>query len=87
MKWLARYYEQQARFTSLNVAILLNMCGVFFFCDGFFFQIGKWARSGDRFWLYLGVFSMVLGPALAFIGFLLIHAAVRRLQSESGAES
>jgi hypothetical protein len=83
MERIRLHFDKFAKLITLNGAIARLMGATFFFCQGFFFDLEKFAKTGDRFWLYIGIFS--IGLSLIWVPWcvLLIHAIVRRMVGES----
>ena len=75
--------ENVADKTTLDVTIWQVVFFTFSFCMGFFFELGKFTRTHDTFWLYGGLFTMFLGAIGTAYSIMLVHAIVRHMTQDS----
>ena len=80
---MASRYDKFGGIVTLNGAIFIFAMGMFFFCSGWFFDLGKFARTKDTDWLWMALVSILLGLFGAIHGFLSIHAVARHLQAKA----
>ena len=76
------FYDRRAKTQSLNSALALTVAFGCYGCIGVF-QVLKYFQGHDPFYLFVGLFTVLLGAGMVAHGFKLIHAIVRRLIAES----
>ena len=78
---ISQHYQQISKNT-LNSAIWLIVAFTFLFSVGPF-QIIKFFKDHDSFYLYAGICNMTMGALGIWIGYQTIRAVVRRLMAEA----
>jgi hypothetical protein len=81
-----KHFDKVSRKQTLNTAISWIACFSFLCCIGIF-QIIKYAKDIDPFYLYAGICNVTIGTFSVWTGSQILHAVVRRLVAEARKES
>jgi hypothetical protein len=82
MERISQHFDWIGRKHTLNSAIMWIAVFSFLCCAGVF-QIVKFVKDHDPFYLYAGICNMTIGLFSIWTGSQILHAVVRRLVTEA----
>jgi uncharacterized membrane protein HdeD (DUF308 family) len=82
MRRISQYYDRVNKKQSLNSTLSQVVCFSFICCMGIF-QIIKYFKNHDSFYVYAGIWDITIGVFGIWSGSQMLHAVVRRLLAEA----